>query len=40
MQKQIGITTISVPVPMHKEIKVGTLMSLIRQSGLEKSDFE
>lgn len=33
-----GITT--VPIPNHKEIKIGTLRSIIRQSGLSKSEFE
>ena len=37
MQKQVPGST--VPVPDHKEIRVGTLMSIIRQSGLDKSLF-
>jgi predicted RNA binding protein YcfA (HicA-like mRNA interferase family) len=40
MQKLIPQGTITVPVPNHKEIKKGTLQSLIRQSQLEKSIFE
>ncbi|NTU52701.1 MAG: type II toxin-antitoxin system HicA family toxin [Chlorobiaceae bacterium] len=40
MQKQIPGSTITVPVPDHKEIKVGTLMSIIRQSGIHRSEFE
>lgn len=32
--------TITVPVPDHKEIRIGTLMSIVRQSGLNKSVFE
>jgi predicted RNA binding protein YcfA (HicA-like mRNA interferase family) len=40
MQKQITGSTITVPVPNHKEIKTGTLMSIIRQSGAQRSDFE
>jgi len=40
MQKQIGKNTITVPVPDHKEIKKGTLMSIIRQSGLPREEFE
>ncbi|MCC6753451.1 MAG: type II toxin-antitoxin system HicA family toxin [Saprospiraceae bacterium] len=31
MQKVIPNSTITVPVPMHKEIKIGTLHSIIRQ---------
>lgn len=40
MQKQTEETTITVPVPNYKEIAVGTLQSIIRQSGLAKSLFE
>ncbi|HEY9005565.1 MAG TPA: type II toxin-antitoxin system HicA family toxin [Ohtaekwangia sp.] len=39
MQRKTDSTTITVPVPNHKEIKLGTLQS-IRQSGLSKSIFE
>jgi predicted RNA binding protein YcfA (HicA-like mRNA interferase family) len=34
MQKRTEETTITVPVPQHKEIRVGTLMSIIRKSQL------
>jgi predicted RNA binding protein YcfA (HicA-like mRNA interferase family) len=40
MQRRAGSTTITVPVPMHREIRIGTLQSIIRQSGLAKSLFE
>jgi len=40
MQKQIGLSTITVPVPQHKEIKAGTLVSIIRQAQLSRSIFE
>ncbi|MGB5530603.1 MAG: type II toxin-antitoxin system HicA family toxin [Ignavibacteriaceae bacterium] len=40
MQKKSGETTITVPVPNHKEIKIGTLQSIIRQSQLSKTLFE
>jgi predicted RNA binding protein YcfA (HicA-like mRNA interferase family) len=33
MQKRSGNTTTTVPVPDHFELKVGTLTSIIRQSG-------
>lgn len=39
MQKQIPGSTTTVPVPDHKEIRIGTLMSIIRQSGLDRSLF-
>lgn len=40
MQKQLSNTTITVPVPNHSELRIGTLQSIIRQSGIPKSDFE
>ena len=40
MQKRSGNTTTTVPVPDHKELKTGTLTSIIRQSGLARSLFE
>jgi predicted RNA binding protein YcfA (HicA-like mRNA interferase family) len=32
LQKQEKGTTITVPVPMHREVRIGTLQSIIRQS--------
>ena len=40
MQKQLNNGTITVPVPNHMEIRIGTLQSIIRQSGIPKSEFE
>jgi len=40
MQKKEGDTTITVPVPDHGELKMGTLLGIIRQSGLARSLFE
>ena len=40
MQKIADNKTITVPVPNHKELKKGTLMSIIRQSGISKKEFE
>jgi len=40
MQKKTNNTTITVPVPNHSEIKIGTLQSIIRQSGISKEYFE
>ena len=40
MQLQTKVTTITVPVPLHDTLRRGTLQSIIRQSGLEKSLFE
>ena len=40
MQKRLVDSTITVPVPNHDEIRVGTLLSIIRQSDLPRSEFE
>lgn len=40
MQKKAGNYTTTVPVPNHKEIKIGTLQSIIRQSGISRENFE
>ena len=40
MQKRRASATITVPVPTHREIRIGTLQSIIRQSGLSKKLFE
>ena len=40
MQRQDDATTITVPVPDHGEIKIGTLSAIIRQSGLVRDAFE
>jgi len=36
MQKKEGDTTITVPVPDHGELKMGTSLGIIRQSGLPR----
>jgi predicted RNA binding protein YcfA (HicA-like mRNA interferase family) len=40
MQKRTEGSTITVPVPLHDEIRIGTLQSIIRQSGLARKIFE
>jgi len=40
MQKSIPGSTITVPVPNHHEIRSGTLHSIIRQSGIQRTEFE
>ncbi|MFZ5821686.1 MAG: type II toxin-antitoxin system HicA family toxin [Chloroflexota bacterium] len=40
MQKKEGNTTLTVPVPDHVELRTGTLIGVIRQSGLPRSIFE
>lgn len=40
MQLRSDETTITVPIPDHAEIKIGTLLSIIRQSGIPRAEFE
>jgi predicted RNA binding protein YcfA (HicA-like mRNA interferase family) len=40
MQRVTAEGTTTVPVPDHKELRIGTLRSIIRQSGLARSEFE
>jgi predicted RNA binding protein YcfA (HicA-like mRNA interferase family) len=40
MQQRLPNRTITVPVPNHAEIRIGTLQSIIRQSELPRSEFE
>jgi len=40
MQRRTDDSTVTVPVPDHTELRVGTLLSIIRQSGLARSVFE
>lgn len=39
MQRRTAETTITVPVPDHREIRIGTLQSIIRQSQLPRKLF-
>jgi len=40
MQRQTTEGSTTIPVPNHKELKIGTLLSIIRQSGVVRSEFE
>ena len=40
MQRKTESGSTTVPVPDHSELKIGTLQSIIRQSGLPRSEFE
>lgn len=40
MQKRFPDTTLTVPVPNHAELRIGTLQSIIRQSGVPRAEFE
>jgi predicted RNA binding protein YcfA (HicA-like mRNA interferase family) len=39
MQKKLVSSAVTVPVPEHRELKKGTLRSIIRQSGLDVEIF-
>jgi predicted RNA binding protein YcfA (HicA-like mRNA interferase family) len=40
MQCRHEESTVTIPVPDHKELKSGTLASIIRQSRLSRTTFE
>ena len=40
MQRRTAAGTTTVPVPDHREVRIGTLQSIIRQSGLSRALFE
>jgi predicted RNA binding protein YcfA (HicA-like mRNA interferase family) len=40
MQRKTADGTTTVPVPNHAEVRIGTLRSIIRQSGVPRSEFE
>ncbi len=40
MQSKEAGKTITVPVPNHAELRIGTLQSIIRQSGIMRNKFE
>jgi predicted RNA binding protein YcfA (HicA-like mRNA interferase family) len=40
MQRATDGSTTTVPVPDHKEVRTGTLRSIIRQSGVPRAEFE
>jgi len=40
MQKKTQTSTITVPIPNHSTIRIGTLQSIIRQSQLPRDIFE
>ena len=40
MQRKLPNTTITVPVPNQKELRIGTLSAIVRQSQLPRGLFE
>jgi predicted RNA binding protein YcfA (HicA-like mRNA interferase family) len=40
MQRRCDAGTVTVPIPDHRELAIGTLLSIIRHSGLPRAEFE
>jgi predicted RNA binding protein YcfA (HicA-like mRNA interferase family) len=40
MQRRTDAGSVTVPVPDHRELAIGTLLSIIRQSGVPRAQFE
>ena len=40
MQRRTDTGSATVPVPDHRELAMGTLLSIIRQSGIARAQFE
>jgi predicted RNA binding protein YcfA (HicA-like mRNA interferase family) len=40
MQRRTDAGSVTVPIPDHRELAIGTLMSIIRQSGIPRAEFE
>ncbi|MHB8763984.1 MAG: type II toxin-antitoxin system HicA family toxin [Deferrisomatales bacterium] len=40
MQERLADSTITVPVPDHAALRIGTIQSIIRKAGLPKALFE
>ena len=40
MQRKQEGTTVTVPVPNHSELRIGTLLAIIHQSGIPRVEFE
>jgi predicted RNA binding protein YcfA (HicA-like mRNA interferase family) len=40
MQRRTDAGSVTVPIPDHRELAIGTLLSIIRQSGVPRVAFE
>jgi predicted RNA binding protein YcfA (HicA-like mRNA interferase family) len=40
MQRRTDTGSVTVPIPDHRELAIGTLQSIIRQSGVARAEFE
>jgi predicted RNA binding protein YcfA (HicA-like mRNA interferase family) len=40
MQRRTDAGSVTVPIPDHRELAIGTLLAIIRQSGVPRVEFE
>ena len=40
MQRRTEAGSVTVPIPDHRELAIGTLLSIIRRSGIPRAEFE
>ena len=40
MQRRTDAGSVTVPIPYHRELAIGTLLAIIRQSGVPRAEFE
>ena len=40
VQRRTDAGSVTVPIPDHRELATGTLLSIIRQSGIPRAEFE
>jgi len=40
MQRRTDAGSVTVPIPDHRELAIGTLLSIIRQSAVPRAEFE
>ena len=40
MQRRTDAGSVTVPIPDHRELAIGTLLSIIRQTGVARTEFE
>jgi predicted RNA binding protein YcfA (HicA-like mRNA interferase family) len=40
MQRPTDAGSVTVPIPDHRELAIGTLLSIIRQCGIPRTEFE
>jgi len=40
VQRRTDTGSVTVPVPDHRELAIGTILSIIRQSGIPRAQFE